>query len=220
MISRLITCLALIGAQFLLVRPLHAWDPEAPDDPEAQKAAIAALARAPEPQKLKAEIRDVPGITRDIDSQGVGLLARVESIEKAMEDLGAEVMEQEIRVALSADLLFDFDQHDLKPEAEAELTSLALLVREKSSGTARIYGHTDARGSEEYNQALSERRAKSVRQWLIEHGDLGPDIEIETRGMGEGHPVAPNTNPDGSDNAEGRALNRRVEVSIDTKSQT
>ncbi|MBW1660432.1 MAG: OmpA family protein, partial [Deltaproteobacteria bacterium] len=74
-------------------------------------------------------------------------------------------------------------------------------------------GHTDSKGSEEYNLALSQRRADSVKVWLIEEGGL-KGITIITKGYGESKPVAPNTKPDGSDNPEGRAKNRRVEIYV------
>ncbi len=76
-----------------------------------------------------------------------------------------------------------------------------------------ISGHTDSKGSEEYNQKLSEKRAESVKKWLIENAGVNPKI-IEISGYGESRPVAPNTNPDGSDNPEGRQKNRRVEIVI------
>ena len=220
---RLFTAWVLISAQFVFANPLYAWEPVSPEDPEAHVAALAALAIVPAPRQvradtreLRAEIWDVPGMAARLESSGVALQANIETLEKAIADLDAEVLEQEIRVALSADLLFDFDQHSLKPESETELESLALVVREKAKGAVRIFGHTDAKGSDEYNQALSERRANSVWQWLLEHGGLGPGVKIETRGLGESQPVAPNQNPDGSDNPEGRGLNRRVEVFIET----
>jgi outer membrane protein OmpA-like peptidoglycan-associated protein len=217
--DRFFTAWVLICAQFAFVSLLYAWEPDSPEDPQAHTAALAALAAGPAPRQvhsdtrnLLSEIRGVPGLA----SSGIALQANIETLEKAIADLDAEVLEQEIRVALSADLLFDFDQHSLKPEAETELESLALVVREKAKGAVRIVGHTDAKGGDEYNQALSERRASSVRQWLLDHGGLGPGVKIETSGLGESQAVAPNQNPDGSDNPEGRRLNRRVEVFIET----
>jgi outer membrane protein OmpA-like peptidoglycan-associated protein len=76
-----------------------------------------------------------------------------------------------------------------------------------------IEGHTDAIGSEAYNQALSERRAESVTRELAYDGVHG--ARLATRGFGERYPVAPNTREDGSDNSHGRAKNRRVEVVIE-----
>jgi outer membrane protein OmpA-like peptidoglycan-associated protein len=220
---RLFTTWVLFGVQVVLVSSLYAWDPELPDDPAARAAAVAALATVPGPRQLnrytrqiRSDVRDVPGMAVGLESGGIALKANIEILEKAIDDLDAEVLEQEIRVALSADLLFDFDQHSLKPEARAELESLALVVREKARGAVRIAGHTDSKGSEAYNQALSERRAHSVRKWLLEHGELGSGVKIEISGRGESEPVAPNQAEDGSDDPEGRSQNRRVEVFIET----
>ena len=66
---------------------------------------------------------------------------------------------------------------------------------------------------ENYNQDLSEKRAESVKNWLVMNCQTDPEI-IETIGYGEIKPVAPNKNPDGSDNEEGRQRNRRVEILI------
>ena len=79
-----------------------------------------------------------------------------------------------------------------------------------------IDGYTDAIGGSEYNQKLSEGRANSVKQWLTTQGGISA-VAQQTRGFGKAHPVAPNIRPDGSDNPEGRAKNRRVEVIIPTQ---
>lgn len=71
--------------------------------------------------------------------------------------------------------------------------------------------HTDGKGSDAYNQKLSERRADSVRQWLGQKEGLA-QVKMTTQGFGAARPVAPNTNKDGSDNPEGRQKNRRVEI--------
>jgi len=74
-----------------------------------------------------------------------------------------------------------------------------------------IGGHTDGKGGKEYNQKLSERRANSVKTWLLGHGASN---EMKTQGFGDTKPVAPNTKPDGSDDPDGRQKNRRVEITI------
>ena len=77
---------------------------------------------------------------------------------------------QEIKIDLSADVLFDFDKADLKPAAEAQLNNLLTVVNSRPNATVAIEGHTDVRGDDAYNQTLSQRRAESVRAWLIAHG--------------------------------------------------
>ena len=72
--------------------------------------------------------------------------------------------------------------------------------------------HTDSKGSDEYNMTLSDNRAKSVREYILSKGIAAK--RITSQGYGETKPVAPNANDDGTDNPEGRQLNRRVEFKI------
>jgi len=122
-----------------------------------------------------------------------------------------------IEVELASDVLFDFDKADIRPEAATVLHEVGLLIREKSRGSVAINGYTDSKGSDRYNQGLSERRAESVRAWLITRENLG-DVKFKTVGFGARNPVAPNSKPDGSDDPDGRQRNRRVTVIIQKKS--
>lgn len=74
-------------------------------------------------------------------------------------------------------------------------------------------GHTDAKGADDYNQTLSEKRARTVKDWLAAKGAVAASTPIQ--GWGERKPVAPNAKPDGSDDPQGRQKNRRVEVILD-----
>lgn len=114
-------------------------------------------------------------------------------------------------VTLPGDVLFDFDKSNIRSDAEPILAKLAELITSSAVRRIEITGHTDAKGADNYNQALSERRAKAARDYLVDVRSLDPALFI-TRGAGESWPVAPNTLPDGSDNPEGRQRNRRVEV--------
>lgn len=115
-------------------------------------------------------------------------------------------------ITLQNDVLFDFDKAELRPDATAALERVVELVRQRQPGSVRVVGHTDALGSDDYNQRLSERRAEAVRAWLAGQQGL-PGLTAE--GHGKREPVAPNTTPDGRDNPEGRQQNRRVEVFLD-----
>jgi outer membrane protein OmpA-like peptidoglycan-associated protein len=119
----------------------------------------------------------------------------------------------EERLRVQSDFLFDFDRADIYPEADSALRELA-----NRSDLARrriiIEGHTDGKGTDSYNQRLSERRADAVRAALINHGMFPDDLIVH--GFGKSHPIAPNQNSDGSDNAEGRLKNRRVELVVNT----
>ncbi len=102
---------------------------------------------------------------------------------------------------------FDFDKAVIKPEAEGVLDAAVEVLKENPDVSVRVSGYTDSVGTEEYNQGLSERRAKSVRDYLVSHGIEA--ARLTAVGYGESNPVADNATKDG------RAQNRRV--SLDTQ---
>jgi OOP family OmpA-OmpF porin len=110
--------------------------------------------------------------------------------------------------SVAATALFDFDRAVLKEQGKAELMNLVEYIKGKGITVADIdvVGHTDSKGSEEYNQGLSERRAMAVKEFLVASG-VSADI-IDVSGRGESEPVASN------DTEEGRAKNRRVEIHV------
>jgi outer membrane protein OmpA-like peptidoglycan-associated protein len=128
-------------------------------------------------------------------------------------DLKVRETSTEIKIDLAADVLFDFDKSTIRPSAADALKQVASIIRSSSKGAVLIDGYTDSKGSDPYNQRLSDRRAESVRKWLMTKEGL-KDIDFTTRGFGAKNPVAPNTNPDGSDNPDGRQKNRRVEITV------
>jgi outer membrane protein OmpA-like peptidoglycan-associated protein len=117
------------------------------------------------------------------------------------------------RLVVAADALFAFDQAALSAQAEKTLAALGPQLA-GAEGNVTVEGHTDAKGSDEYNRALSERRARAVRDWLAARGHLPASAAIA--GYGESKPIAANRRPDGSDDPEGREKNRRVEVVVET----
>jgi len=167
--------------------------------PEASDAAAKAALK-------NAKVVDIAGTTRDI----VGVTRGVEG---ALKDLGAKVTGQEIQIELSADVLFDFDSFALRPEAADPLRKVAEVLKSYPRSPVVIEGHTDGKGTDQYNQTLSERRADSVKKWLAERGDVESG-RMATRGWGKTRPVAPNTKPDGSDDPAGRQKNRRVVITV------
>jgi outer membrane protein OmpA-like peptidoglycan-associated protein len=102
---------------------------------------------------------------------------------------------------------FDFDKADIRPDAAVILDEAASLLNSSPSGSVQVAGHTDSVGADAYNQSLSERRAASVRDYLVAHGVAAS--RLSTVGYGESKPIASN------DTADGRALNRRVELNLD-----
>jgi outer membrane protein OmpA-like peptidoglycan-associated protein len=114
-----------------------------------------------------------------------------------------------VEVTLPADVLFDFDKADVRVDAQQPLHEVAQIIRDKAHGPVMIQGYTDAIGNDAYNQRLSDRRAAAVKAWLISREGLA-SIQFQISGFGPRSPVAPNRNPDGSDNPAGRQMNRRV----------
>ena len=209
---------AVVASVFFAISAI-AWEADQPNDPTAHDAAkLSLLSLGPDQgaQSLIEDIREIEGLDAAIDGQGLALLETVEELNQAINDLGAKVGEMEISVVLSSDILFDFDKADIKPTAETELTKLGLIIREKRTGDVTIIGHTDAKGSDNYNMGLSDRRADSVKNWLVKHAQINAEV-ITTEGLGETQPIAPNVKADGSDDIDGRTKNRRVDVTIQTK---
>jgi outer membrane protein OmpA-like peptidoglycan-associated protein len=116
-------------------------------------------------------------------------------------------------VEMAADTLFAFNSADLSSQAQASLTKVADLIRQGGSGQIEVIGHTDGVGSDSFNTDLSRRRAEAVRNWLTTQ-NVAPASRFTITAAGKSQPKAANTHPDGSDNPEGRAQNRRVEVII------
>lgn len=101
-------------------------------------------------------------------------------------------------------LLFDFDSAELRPTSSSELERILELSRQNPDAKIRLDGHTDSVGSELYNIALSEERAKAVRQYLVEKGI--PAARLAVRALGKAHPTQSNATK------QGRQANRRTEV--------
>jgi outer membrane protein OmpA-like peptidoglycan-associated protein len=134
------------------------------------------------------------------------------STDEAVGALGGEVTTRGIEVALPDSVLFDFGSAALRTESSQQLSLIAGLAAAFPEAPLTVGGHADAIGNDADNQLLSEARAAVVAQALQ---TLGVDADRMTAtGFGESRPVAPDTNPDGSDNPEGRRLNRRVEVLV------
>lgn len=110
------------------------------------------------------------------------------------------------KVAFNADTFFDFDKSTIKPEGRNILDQVAQQASDLSLESIIAVGHTDSVGAEEYNQGLSERRAASVKNYLVSRG-ISADSIIAS-GRGETAPIADNST------REGRARNRRVEIEI------
>lgn len=122
--------------------------------------------------------------------------------------------EDETAYVAPADVLFDLDSDELRPEADPVLAAIAeQIVDAGPDAEVRVEGHTDSSGSVEHNQDLSERRAQAVADWLVAEGDV-PEDQLTVTGLGETAPIAPNDTADGEADDAGRQRNRRVVIGV------
>ena len=144
-------------------------------------------------------------------------LARNRELLEELKKQNLEARETERGVVVNLpDVLFEFGKADLTGEARTKVRSIADVLNEQAKNRrVAVEGHTDSIGSDAFNQKLSERRAENVANALESAGVNNQRVTV--KGYGKRYPVAPNTNPDGTDNPAGRAKNRRVEVVIENQ---
>lgn len=138
-------------------------------------------------------------IGRQMDKQA-------EEIEKTVPDAKVTRVGEGIVVEFSSNILFGYDQSNLSNEAKSNLDKLLVVLNSYSDTDIEIQGHTDSKGSKEYNQTLSEQRARTVSAYLSAEGIAQSRLSI--KGFGESLPKYENNT------AEGRTENRRVEFLI------
>lgn len=109
-------------------------------------------------------------------------------------------------------VLFDYDKSILPNDCMDKLQILVDFMKKNKTFYFEISGHTDSKGSEEHNNKLSIARAEAVKRFMLKKG-ISPE-RLSTIGKGESTPIAPNENPDGSDNPDGRKENRRIELRV------
>ena len=143
---------------------------------------------------------DTPANT-PVDHRGCPLPQYPASV-KLAEPAQSEV----ITLSDAGDVLFAFNQSELTPTAKSQLDSIMGKLEDADVVSIKVVGFTDSVGSDTYNQALSQRRASSVAEYLLSQG-VAPN-KLTSEGKGESQPVADN------ETDEGRAKNRRVELHI------
>lgn len=131
---------------------------------------------------------------------------KAEELDEQLADAEVERVGEGIKITFDSGLLFDFDSSTLQANAEQNLAEFASSMNEFEETDILIVGHTDAKGSDSYNQALSERRSSSAANFLSQEGISATRMQIA--GKGETEPVATN------ETAEGRSQNRRVEIAV------
>lgn len=146
-----------------------------------------------------------PGAQVSIDGTTDGL----QHVQRDFE--GAAMTERGIMVTFDSDVLFPLNSSYLTDRAKSEIDKLITLLADYPGASLIVDGHTDATGTETYNQWLSEKRAASVKKYAVENGLNESRVTIN--GYGQAKPIASNATK------EGREQNRRVEVTIVTKKQ-
>ena len=143
-------------------------------------------------------------IGHDMDKQA-------EQIKNDIPGAKVERVEEGIKVEFNEKILFAFSKSDLGESAKNNLNKLVAILNQYPNTNIEIQGHTDSRGTDEYNMGLSQRRANTVRDYLASQGIVG--TRMTTRGFGESAPAYSNDTPDGM------AQNRRVEFLITANDQ-
>lgn len=141
-------------------------------------------------------------VTRNWRSADIAPAKEPEEKEEKEEKEPEEKPEPETPPSLEG-VNFDFDKDTLTPESNAILDKAAEILKDKTTGKVLVEGHTDGKGSASYNKGLSQRRAKTVADYLK---SAGVSVPLEAKGYGMDQPIASNDTP------EGRAQNRRVEL--------
>ncbi|MDR2205227.1 MAG: OmpA family protein [Flavobacteriaceae bacterium] len=138
---------------------------------------------------------------------GAKMDKQAKEIEQTLPGAEVERVGEGIKITLKENMVnFGFDSADLTSVAKANLDKLATVLINNPDTNINIYGHTDDKGADAYNQTLSEKRANAVKNYLISKGISSS--RMFAMGMGEAEPIASNTTD------AGRAENRRVEFAI------
>jgi len=153
---------------------------------------------------------DKPGYTSTRASVSTMEIKRSDPDDTVMVTIYLDTIKNSFQVS---NIFYDYDKATLRPESVASLDSVVHFLQDNPSITVEIYSYTDSKGKDEYNMALSQRRAQSVLDYL-EKATIDRN-RLTAKGFGAKNPVAPNT-VDGKDNPEGRQLNRRTEFRIIT----
>ncbi len=131
---------------------------------------------------------------------------QAEELDEELQNAEVERVGEGIKITFDSGILFDFDSSELRPAAKENIKELTDVLKDYEDTKIMFAGHTDSRGSDEYNMELSERRAKSVALYTAQQSVDAERMVIQ--GYGETDPVADNST------AEGRQQNRRVEIAI------
>ena len=170
-------------------------------------AAVAPAAPAPAPAPAAPNCAD-----QDDDGDGVNNCDDKCPGSQAGQTIGPDGCPVPVSIDLKG-VNFDYDKATLRPDAVSILSEAVEILKRYPELRVEVAGHTDSKGTDAYNQKLSERRAQTVYNYLTSNG-VDASRMTGPNGYGESRPIAPNANEDGSDNPEGRARNRRTELNV------
>jgi outer membrane protein OmpA-like peptidoglycan-associated protein len=175
---------------------------------EADRNKVLLEARTSEAERAAAAAKEQAAQAQAARQEALSAQAQAQDLQQQLSDLQAKQTDRGMVLTLG-DVLFDTSKATLKPGADSQMARIATLMEKNPDTKVIIEGHTDSRGSDEYNQELSKRRAEAVQDALASRG-----IErnrVEAVGKGKGFPVATN------DTDAGRQQNRRVEIVFSDK---
>jgi outer membrane protein OmpA-like peptidoglycan-associated protein len=170
---------------------------------EAEQATAAARSATAEAQSAQAAAQQQTAAADAARQEALAARAEADEMKRSLEELQAKPTERGMVLTLS-DVLFDTGASTLKPGADLALGRVAEFMSKNADTKVMIEGHTDSRGSDDYNSELSRRRAQAVKDALASRGITGD--RVEAVGRGEAFPVASN------DSRVGQQQNRRVEI--------
>ncbi|MGZ3900438.1 MAG: OmpA family protein [Bacteroidia bacterium] len=148
---------------------------------------------------------DYLGTSGDVSTIGI-----ITSADLIKDGLLARRPKEPVRIP---NIQYEFDKSNILETSKIAIDTTVLRLMEANPEViVEIQSHTDSKGSDQYNEKLSQKRAESVVNYLIGKG-INP-LRLKAKGYGESKPIAPNENSDGSDNPEGRAQNRRTDFKI------
>jgi outer membrane protein OmpA-like peptidoglycan-associated protein len=160
------------------------------------------------------EVRQPPRSTSVVREAGADPQSIVDvEVGEVISTYGGEVVDAGTLLTLDEPILFDFDSAELRPSAAAALQEIVGVLDFYEDAPVLVIGHTDGRGTDDYNDRLSQERADAVAEALVGYGL--DDGRLEAEGRGSRDPVADETGADGNDDPEARAANLRVEILIE-----
>lgn len=201
------------------LKPLDNFSPEDLEEAlKAMKSRILPLSPQQSPDQITIKVEDEdPGLLngKDLEAFNNALAKAAGNAEitqgfSNLDDLlnrTGPLLDDTKPILIPTDLLFQFNQSELQEAARLSMMKLGLLIKRNKESKFTIEGHTDTIGSEEYNMALSVKRAESVQSWLVESLGLGTD-RVSVKGFGETKPLVT------TGDRVTEAINRRVEISI------